>query len=153
MLYGLKYKEDAMGIDDVGTMYDSIRNTCLAWARRWFGSAGEVVMLYLFLLPDLVRLMIQLLADTRVFLFDKIFVAGVLLYILSPVDVFPEVLIGPFGLVEDLILALIVLYRLVGNPYNAQAIQEHWKGDPHIMAKLQRWFQTIRAMMMKRRRW
>lgn len=108
-------------------------------------------MLYLFLLPDLVRLMVNLLSDSRVFIFDKIFVAGVLLYILSPIDVFPEVLIGPFGLVEDLILALVVLYRLMSNPYNTAAIHEHWKGDPRTITKIQRGFQYIKALMMKGR--
>ncbi len=93
-----------------GTFYDAVRDSALKWSQRWFGNFGEIAMLYIFLLPDLVRLMINLLADTRVFIFDKIFIAGVLIYIISPVDVFPEILTGPFGLVEDLILALIVLY-------------------------------------------
>jgi uncharacterized membrane protein YkvA (DUF1232 family) len=133
-------------------LYDAIRDSALNWSQRWFGNFGEIVMLYIFLLPDLVRLMINLLADSRVFILDKIFVAGVLIYIISPIDVFPEILIGPFGLVEDFILALIVLYRLLSNPYNTAAIQEHWKGDPNVMAKIQQWSQYIRMLMQKRRR-
>ena len=132
--------------------YDAIRDSALKWSQRWFGNFGEIVMLYIFLLPDLARLMINLLADNRVFIFDKIFIAGVLVYIISPIDVFPEILTGPFGLVEDLLLALIVLYRLLSNPYNNEAIQEHWKGDPDIMKKIQRGFQYLR-MLMQRRRW
>ncbi len=134
-----------------GTFYDAVRDSALKWSQRWFGNFGEIAMLYIFLLPDLVRLMINLLADTRVFIFDKIFIAGVLIYIISPVDVFPEILTGPFGLVEDLILALIVLYRLLSNPYNTPAIQEHWKGDPDVMAKIQRGFQYLRTRMQGRR--
>ena len=133
-------------------LYDAIRDSALKWSQRWFGNFGEIAMLYIFLLPDLVRLMINLLADSRVFILDKIFVAGVLIYIISPIDVFPEILTGPFGLVEDLILALIVLYRLLSNPYNTAAIQEHWKGDPNVMAKIQQWSQYIRMLMQKRRR-
>ena len=135
-----------------GKFYDAIRDSALNWSQRWFGNLGEVVMLYIFLLPDLARLMINLLADNRVFILDKIFIAGVLVYIISPIDVFPEILTGPFGLVEDLLLALIVLYRLLSNPYNNEAIQEHWKGDPDIMKKIQRGFQYLR-MLMQRRRW
>ena len=134
-----------------GKFYDAIRDSALNWSQRWFGNPGEVVMMYIFLLPDLVRLMITLLTDTRVFILDKIFVAGVLIYIISPIDVFPEILTGPFGLVEDLFLALIVLYRLLSNPYNTAAIQEHWKGDPNIMAKIQQWSQYIRMRMQRRR--
>ena len=136
-----------------GKFYDAIRDSALNWSQRWFGNFGEIVMLYIFLLPDLVRLMINLLADTRVAIVDKIFVAGVLIYIISPVDLLPEILTGPFGLVEDLLLALIVLYRLLSNPYNNAAIQEHWKGDPNIMKKIQQGFQYIRTLMLKRRRW
>ncbi len=134
-------------------IYESFRDAVLKWARKWFGNFGEVAMLYIFLLPDLVRLMVNLLADTRVFIFDKIFVAGVLIYVISPVDFFPEILVGPFGLGEDIILTLIVLYRLLGNPYNHKIIQEHWKGDPKMMDKIQRGCQYIRAQMLNRRRW
>jgi len=136
-----------------GKIYDGIRDAMLRWARRWFGSFAETVMLYIFLLPDLARLMVNLLADTRVFIFDKILVVRVLIYIISPIDLFPEILVGPFGLIEDLILALFVLYRLVGNPYNHEAIQDHWNGDPDMMAKIERGFQYIRARMLNRRRW
>jgi len=80
----------------------------------------------------------ELTGRSRVFLFDKIFVAGVLIYIISPVDVFPEILLGPFGLIEDFILALIVLYRLLGNPYNTPGDSGTLERDPDIMAKIQR---------------
>ena len=136
----------------VGKLYDGFRKGALCWARNWFGRPGERVILYLLLLPDVTRLLINLLSDTRVFLLDKLFVAGVLLYILSPIDLFPEILIGPFGLIEDFILALIVLYRLLGNPYNTEAIREHWKGDPGTMTKIQGGCQYLRRLM-QRRRW
>lgn len=131
-----------------GTLYDAIRNSALDWGQRWFGNIGEVMMLYIFLIPDLLRLLINLLADPRVFLFDKIFVAGVFMYVLSPFDVLPEMLIGPFGLVEDGVLLLIILYRLLSNPQNAEAVREHWKGDPEVIAKIQRGFQYLRTLML-----
>lgn len=136
----------------VGKLYDGFREGALRLARNWFGRRGERVTLALLFLPDVTRLLINLLSDTRVFLLDKLFVAGVLLYIISPIDVFPEILTGPFGLVEDLILALIVLYRLLGNPYNAEAIRDHWKGDPGTMTKIQGGCQYLRRLM-QRRRW
>ncbi len=136
-------------MEDIGKFYDAVRETLLRWSRRWFGRPGEVVMSYLLLLPDLVRLMVNLLSDHRVFIIDKIFVAGVLFYVISPIDLFPEALIGPFGLIEDLFLMLMILYRLMGNPYNSDAIKEHWKGDPKMMLKIQRGCQQIRAIMLK----
>ncbi len=133
-------------------MYDQIRDALLRWSSRWFGRPGEVVMLYVVLLPDLVRLLVNLLADTRVFLLDKIFVMGVLMYVVSPIDLFPEFLTGPFGLVEDLILVLVILYRLLSNPLNREAIEEHWKGDPDMMRKIRSGFRYIRTLMINNRR-
>jgi len=134
---------------EFGILYDKVRNSLLRWAARWFGRPGEVVMLYIFLLPDLMRLMGNLLADSRVFLFDKLFVASVLLYIISPIDLFPEALLGPFGLFEDLLLALAVLYRLMSNPHNTEAIREHWKGDRGTIVTIQRSFQQLKALMTR----
>ena len=108
-------------------------------------------MAILFFLPDIVRLMICLLSDSRVFILDKVFVAGVLVYIISPFDLLPEIIAGPFGLIEDLILALVVLYRLLGNPYNTEAIREHWRGDPTLMARIQNGCQSLRRMLQRRR--
>jgi uncharacterized membrane protein YkvA (DUF1232 family) len=109
-------------------------------------------MAILFFLPDIVRLMVHLLSDSRVFLLDKVFVAGVLIYIISPFDLLPEIIAGPFGLIEDLILALVVLYRLLGNPYNTGAIRDCWRGDPALMASIQRGCQSLRSML-QRRKW
>lgn len=143
--------QDSSDMTEFGKIYDGLRNGALQWARRWFGEVGVTVMGYLWLLPDLIRLLANLLADLRVALADKIFVASVLIYILSPVDVLPEALLGPFGLVEDLLLAIIVLGRLLGNPHNAPAIQEHWQGDPAVLLKIQRGAQYLRLLLARRR--
>ena len=132
--------------------YDRLRAGFFRWGRGWFGRGGEHVLNVVFLLPDIVRLLIKLLADPRVFLLDKVYVGGVLAYIISPFDLLPEMLAGPFGLVEDLVFAVLVLYRLLGNPYNARAIQEHWQGEPRAMVMLQGWCQTARAFFHQSRR-
>ncbi len=135
-----------------GRWYENFRDSVLRWARSSFGHPGERVIGLLFFLPDIVRLMVHLLSDSRVFILDKIFVAGVLLYIISPFDFLPEIIIGPFGLIEDAILALVVLYRLLGNSYNADAIRDCWRGDPILMAKIQHGCQSLRRMLQQRPR-
>lgn len=139
-------------LQQIGKRYDLFREGVVRWGRSAFGQPGERVACYLFLLPDLVRLQIRLLSDTRVFLLDKIFVAGVLVYIISPVDLIPEVIAGPFGLFEDVLLAVLVLYRLLGNPANADAIWEHWNGDRQILLRLQGWCQSLRRFFQRPRR-
>jgi uncharacterized membrane protein YkvA (DUF1232 family) len=108
------------------------------------------MMTALFFLPDIVRLMVHLLSDPRVFLLDKVFVAGTLVYIISPFDFLPELIAGPFGLIEDLLLALIVLYRLLSNPYNDDAIRDCWRGDPQLMARMQNSCQALRRKFQRR---
>ena len=135
----------------VGRWYENFRESALRWARSTFRHPGERLMGYIFFLPDIVRLMVHLLSDSRVLILDKIFVAGVLVYIISPFDLLPEIIAGPFGLVEDLILALVVLYRLLGNPYNADAIRDRWRGDPIVMARIQHGCQSLRRMLQQRK--
>jgi len=103
------------------------------------------------LLPDLVRLMIKLVEDSRVSLADKIFILGVLLYVVFPIDFLPEMLAGPFGIVEDLLLAGFMLVRLVGNPANAEAIQAYWNGAPNVIPRIQQLNQKFRQLLTKRR--
>ncbi len=130
--------------------YHDIRAAAMRWSRQWFGTWAEKGMAYLFLFPDLIHLMIKLLGDHRVVIIDKIFVAGVLIYVISPIDFFPEILTGPFGLIEDFFLTLVVLYRLLSNPYNSEAIEAHWQGDRRMLAKIRRGCQYVKVLMMKR---
>ena len=130
--------------------YDRFHRRMLSLSNVWFGAPGERMMLFALLLPDLLRLMIKLLEDIRVSLLDKIFIVGVLLYVVSPIDFLPEILAGPFGIVEDLFFVGIMLVRLVGNPSNAEAIQEHWNGDPEIIPKIQRLNQHFKRFLTRR---
>ncbi len=131
------------------SLYNRIHDDAIAWAEARFREPGARVMFFLFLLPDLVRLMIKLLEDTRVSLFDKIFILSVLIYVVFPIDVLPEMLAGPFGLIEDALLAGAMLVRLVGNPANAEAIQEHWNGDPAVIRKIRQMNQRVERLLTK----
>lgn len=135
----------------IARWYDTFREQAMRWARSSLGRFGERMMLYLFLLPDIVRLFVALLSDTSVSLLDKLFVVGVLIYIISPIDLIPEILAGPFGIVEDLLLALILLARFLGNPLNNDAIWEHWKGDRQIMFTIQARCQALRRFFQRMR--
>jgi len=135
----------------LGRWYEEFRDNALRWGRSAFGHPGERLMGLLFFLPDIVRLMVHLLSDSRVFILDKIFVASVLVYIISPFDLLPEIIAGPFGLIEDVILALVVVYRLLGNPYNADAVRDCWRGDPMLMARIQNGCQALRRLLQQRK--
>lgn len=132
--------------------YDRLHHDTLVLSKAWFGLPGERLMLVAWLLPDLVRLMIKLLEDFRVSPLDKLFILSVLLYVVFPIDLLPEMLAGPFGIIEDLLLAGIMLVRLVGNSANAEAIQEYWNGDPAIIRKLRHINQQVKQFLTKHRK-
>ncbi len=131
------------------SLYNRIHDGAIAWATARFREPGARAMCFVLLLPDLVRLMIKLLEDTRVSFFDKIFILSVLIYVVFPIDLVPELLAGPFGIIEDALLAGVMLVRLVGNPANAEAIQEHWNGDPAVIRKIRQMNQRFERLLTK----
>ena len=85
---------------------------------------------YLLFLPNLIRLLIQLLKDSRVSSADKAILAGTILYVISPIDVIPDFI--PFiGLVDDSYLIGISILRML-NRADRGVVAEHWKGSHDI---------------------
>lgn len=85
-------------------------------------------------LPHYLRLLGGLLLDRRVSLLDKALVAGAIAYIVSPLDLIPDVI--PFlGQVDDVFLLMTAIERLVANA-GADVVYDHWRGDPREMEVL-----------------
>ncbi|MFL6216106.1 MAG: YkvA family protein [Blastocatellia bacterium] len=84
----------------------------------------------LLFVPNLMRLLYALLKDPRVSKADKAILAGVIMYVIVPIDVIPDFV--PFvGMVDDSYLIAISLLRLL-NRANRQVVLDHWKGDVDI---------------------
>lgn len=67
--------------------------------------------------PRLVRLYLRLLGDPRVPWGPKLFLAAAVAYLLSPVDLFPELAFWLFGVADDLVLLWLALrYVLMRTP-------------------------------------
>jgi len=49
-------------------------------------------------------------------------------YILSPIDLLPEVLLGPIGLIDDLFIVAAVLSRLM-QAVHPDVVRQHWSGQ------------------------
>jgi len=74
-------------------------------------------------LPNFFRLFARLIKDPRVSLGSKLVVAAVLAYVIAPVDILPDFLVG-FGQLDDLAVILIGLkYFLYLCP--VAVVQEH----------------------------
>ena len=91
----------------------------------------------LLLLPDLTVLLLRLLRDERVPLARKaVAVAGVA-YVLSPLDLMPALLLGPVGLVDDLMIVAACLSGIV-NRVHPDVVRSHWSGQGDALEAIER---------------
>lgn len=79
-------------------------------------------------LPNVAKLIYRILRDDRVPQGTKVFAAGMLVYLVSPIDLLPEALLGPLGKVDDLLLAAYTIDRLI-KVAGPQVVAEHWDGS------------------------
>lgn len=79
-------------------------------------------------IPDYLRLLFGMLRDARVSALDRGLVVAAIAYVISPLDVIPDVI--PFlGQVDDVFLVVTTLTRLFERA-RSEVIFSHWPGDP-----------------------
>ena len=80
----------------------------------------------LLLIPDFLKLLFRLVKDGRVPAAEKAMLIGTIVYVISPLDLLPDVL--PFlGQVDDLYLVALVILRLLSRT-PPDVLDEHWDG-------------------------
>jgi len=84
----------------------------------------------LLFIPNLMGLLIGLLRDERVSQADKAILAGIIMYVIVPLDIIPDFI--PFiGQIDDSYLLAISILRLL-NRADRRVIMDHWKGQRDI---------------------
>lgn|GEM_PF-894831 len=83
-------------------------------------------------IPRYLKLLARLARDPRVSKVDKAIVAGVLVYMASPVDLVPDWVVPVVGQIEDVYLLALALSRLVNNA-GMEVLMDHWDGDPSAL--------------------
>ena len=84
----------------------------------------------LLFVPNLLGLLLGLLKDARVSKADKAIVAGIIMYVIVPLDVIPDFV--PFiGQVDDAYLLAISILRLL-NRADRRVVMDHWRGGADI---------------------
>jgi uncharacterized membrane protein YkvA (DUF1232 family) len=91
----------------------------------------------LLLLPDLTALLFRLLRDPRVPPGAKLIALFGIGYVLSPIDLLPEALLGPIGLIDDLFIVGATLSRLL-NYVHPDVVRSHWSGQGDALDAIQR---------------
>jgi len=91
----------------------------------------------LFLLPDLAVLLFRLMRDDRVPIGSKAIAVLGVAYLVSPIDLMPALLMGPIGLLDDLIVVGAVLSRML-NRVHPDVVRSHWSGQGDALEAIQR---------------
>ena len=86
------------------------------------------------LLPSFVRLLGGLMRDARVSLLDRGLLVAVILYVVSPLDLLPDIL-GVFGLTDDLFLLALTVRRLFLRAGD-DVVESHWGGSRSELHRL-----------------
>lgn len=87
---------------------------------------------FLMFLPNMVRLLGRLLKDARVPTAEKALFLAAIVYVISPIDLIPDIF--PFiGQVDDIYMVALSLLRLV-NRTNEDVVRQHWSGGGDIVS-------------------
>ncbi len=87
---------------------------------------------FLMFLPNMVVLLGRLLKDARVPVAEKALFLGAVVYVISPIDLIPDVF--PFiGQVDDIYLVALTLLRLI-NRSDEHVVRENWRGGGDIVS-------------------
>lgn len=108
--------------------YDKLRKKVSGYC----GKHSDIVLLA----PDIFMLLLRLLKDDRVPMKYKGIVTAAVAYFISPIDIIPEALVGPFGYTDDIIIAVMVLHKII-NETSEEAVVENWSGKGNILALIQ----------------
>jgi uncharacterized membrane protein YkvA (DUF1232 family) len=85
--------------------------------------------------PDLFMLMVRLAKDPRISAGNKALILAGITYFMTPIDLLPEVLLGPGGFLDDVVLAVYILNKVLNT--NKDVVLEHWSGSVSLLHYLQ----------------
>ena len=113
--------------------YDRIRQHVVKEKPGLSSSARDVLLL----LPDLTILLFRLLREERVPIGAKALALVGVGYVFSPIDLLPAFLLGPVGLVDDLLVVSAALSRIL-NHVHPDVVRAHWSGKGDALDAIQR---------------
>jgi uncharacterized membrane protein YkvA (DUF1232 family) len=125
-------------------LYDRLRSRLVAPEAGPASGLRDLALV----LPDLTVLLTRLLRDPRVPRGPKLVALLGLGYVLSPIDLLPEILLGPIGLVDDLIVVTAALSHLL-NDVHPDVVRAHWSGKGDALEVIQRVSEWSRSFLRR----
>lgn len=128
-------------------LYDRLRDQVVTRQAGAPSGLREMILL----LPDLTVLLLRLVRDPRVPMPSKILAMIGVGYVLSPIDLMPVLLLGPIGLIDDLVVVSAALSRLL-NHVHPDVVRSHWSGQGDALATIQRvteWSESLFTVRLR----
>lgn len=116
--------------------YENLRKKAKSWTNEKTGKLGGKLGEYLFMLPDFFILVCRLAVDKRVSTKHKLFVSGIIAYLVMPLDIIPD-FIPVIGYVDDLVLAVLGL-NLILNEIDEKVLKDNWSGEGDVLHQMQK---------------
>ena len=116
--------------------YDRIRTRIHSYVESKGGALGKTAE-FLLLVPDVFILLWRLVNDARIQGKNKVLLGSGVAYFVFPIDLMPEAFLGPIGFVDDLVLAVYVLNKLLADT-SIDVLREHWSGEEDVLLTIQR---------------
>jgi len=91
--------------------------------RGWRELSLETALL----IPNLAKLLSRLIRDQRIPIRRRAFLGVALAYVVSPIDLIPDFIVG-FGKLDDIILLSFAIDHLMSGS-DAAIVEEHWDGS------------------------
>jgi uncharacterized membrane protein YkvA (DUF1232 family) len=119
---------------DLLGFYDRLRPRVLEMIERRAGKLPEDVVIALLLAPDIFILLVRLMMDKDVPRRARLLIGGAIAYWISPIDLLPELFLGPIGYLDDLVVAVAVVAQVFTGDLEPYA-RKHWTGrqDLHVV--------------------
>ncbi|MDH5325652.1 MAG: DUF1232 domain-containing protein [Gammaproteobacteria bacterium] len=125
--------------------YLKLRGKLNAWSQSRKGSGNPWVE-YLLFAPDLFHLLCKLSLDPDVPTQEKAKLGLAITYFVFPLDLVPEILLGPAGYVDDTALAAYVLHGLLNN-VSKDVLIKHWAGKDNLLEVIQKTLKAANEML------
>lgn len=132
----MKDSQQPVSEDKAFRFYDRIRKMITMYLSRKGRQPGRIQDALLFA-PDIFILLWRLTRDERVSSRNKVLLGTAIAYFIFPLDIMPEALLGPIGLLDDVIFGVYVLNRMLVDT-DEQILRDHWSGSGDVLEVIQR---------------
>ena len=130
------------------SFYDRLRRRVSDFLEERGGQLGSTASDYLLLVPDVFILLARLSLDKEVPKEQRALIGSALAYFLLPVDILPEIALGPVGYLDDLVLSALVLSKAFGDQLEPFA-DRHWSGSRKLRTVLGDVAQSAESLLGK----